>query len=314
MKLPPRCYSQSRIVRACRCACRDRRAGATPACWRINAPRGFVILDRFVVASESLQHARGVEISGQRTSGAREVLVSIVKLAETAKRETKIVQEFVRRWAPASRHASADQPPRDSFRFDRARNQDCSVSARLPVLLSRLARTNLWRDRRSLSCHKRRRAGCALHVNFGSSETAVESSEIASLIRPLRRCERPAAKCSLAEAAACELRRRHAAAVINPRHCYALKSFGILLTHPLNLLSSLRLNSFPNALNGAAKIRATLLPFFFFGASPLLSFSPASEPESSITLASASPSRSSVAALHIAVAPMVRMKAIRDGD
>ena len=57
-------------------------------------------------------------------------------------------------------------------------------------------------------------------------------------------------------------------------------------------------------------MRTTLLPPFFLVFTVLVT-SPATEPESSSTLASGSPSRSRVEALHIAVAAMVSTKAIR---
>src|SRR5262249_42066540 len=58
------------------------------------------------------------------------------------------------------------------------------------------------------------------------------------------------------------------------------------------------------ALKGAAKIFATLFPLFFSTAGP------AADPESSITFASVSPSRSMVDAVHIADTPRIRVKAI----
>src|SRR6266566_1544855 len=64
-------------------------------------------------------------------------------------------------------------------------------------------------------------------------------------------------------------------------------------------------NNLPKALKGAANALTILFPPFF--CSLVL---PAVEPESSITFASGSPSRSMVDALHIAVAAIVKVKAI----
>src|SRR4029078_6784164 len=71
------------------------------------------------------------------------------------------------------------------------------------------------------------------------------------------------------------------------------------------LLVSSPPNRRPNILNGAASTLTTLLPFFFGWSTP------ASDPESSSTIASGSPSRWIVEALHIAVAAIVKTKAIR---
>src|SRR5438552_3062227 len=62
------------------------------------------------------------------------------------------------------------------------------------------------------------------------------------------------------------------------------------------------------ALKGAENIRATLFPLFFSVAVP------ADDPESSIALASGSPSRSMVEALHIADAATVIMNAIKTAN
>ena len=60
---------------------------------RIDAVRSFIELDRFFVASQSLEHRRGVDASVQFATGSGKVLVSIVELAQTAECQAEVVQD-----------------------------------------------------------------------------------------------------------------------------------------------------------------------------------------------------------------------------
>src|SRR6266487_4578315 len=58
----------------------------------IDAPGGFVVFDRFVIAAHALEDRRRVEPPRQFAASACKTLVSIVKLSQAAKRQRQVVQ------------------------------------------------------------------------------------------------------------------------------------------------------------------------------------------------------------------------------